>query len=136
MNSRAGDLSLKRGRPPIYVFSGDEDLSESMEKLKLTIEKRRKTQRVKYHLKKLKKNRNQEKRIDSDRSKNDQKQKAIVDGGLILDMAIEGSLPMPISVSQIRMESLFHRTDFIDWEDALHTIQKENSSNMNLYSSP
>lgn len=44
-----------RGRPPLYVWTGDEELSESMEKLKLSIERRRKRQKEQYHRRKKEK---------------------------------------------------------------------------------
>jgi len=44
-----------RGRPPLYVWTGDEELSESMEKLKLSIERRRKRQKEQYHRRKKQK---------------------------------------------------------------------------------
>lgn len=44
-----------RGRPPLYVWTGDEELSASMEKLKLSIQRRRKRQKEQYHRRKRQK---------------------------------------------------------------------------------
>ncbi len=97
MNSRSGESSAKRGRgrPPTYVFSGDEELSESMEKLKLAIEKRRKSQKAKYHRKKLEKKNNQAKTRPSNSGQRNQREQSVIDGGLILDMAIAGVAHAP-----------------------------------------
>ncbi len=79
-----------RGRPPTYVFSGDEELSESMEKLKLAIERRRKSQKAKYHQNKSKESKSQT------RTSNDIDQQAhgsqdVEDGSWILDIALSGT---------------------------------------------
>ena len=50
-----------RGRPPTYVWNGDEELSQSMENLKKAIERRRERQRENYHRKKNEKKQLQEK---------------------------------------------------------------------------
>lgn len=92
MSMRKSDASGKRGRgrPPTYVFSGEEELSESMEKLKLAIERRRKSQKDNYHRKKLeKKNKSQTKRA-SNGAHSHRRSQAVEDGGLILDMALSG----------------------------------------------
>lgn len=92
MSSRKGESSSKRGRgrPPTYVFSGEEELSESMEKLKLAIERRRKSQKDNYHRKKLeKKNKEKSKRVSSTTHQHRRSQ-PVENGGHILDMALSG----------------------------------------------
>lgn len=92
MSSQKRDDSNKRGRgrPPTYVFSGDEELSESMEKLKLAIERRRKSQKTKYHQSKLKDD------SESNESHKEAEQQPgasenVQDGGLIIDIALSGN---------------------------------------------
>lgn len=94
MSSFQGESSKKRGRgrPPTYVFSNDEKLSEPMEKLKLSIEKRRRSQKEKYHRKKMEKTMKSETSgTRSCSSKSNRRDQGVKDGGLILDMAIAGS---------------------------------------------
>ncbi len=101
MSASKGQGSAKRGRgrgrPPTYVFSGEEELSESMEKLKLAIERRREAQKANYHRKK------QEKKERASSSKRSSKpyeessqpsrarEHAVEDGGSILDLALSGT---------------------------------------------
>ncbi len=96
MSSHLGEASKKRGRgrPPTYVFNSDEQLSESMEKLKQAIEKRRKSQKEKYHRKKQEKKNNEAKKRNGSSSRNNHENQPVLNGGLILDMAIAGTSPV------------------------------------------
>ena len=89
MSSSRGQNPKKRsrGRPPTYVFPDDEVLTESMERLKQNIERRRKTQKDKYYRKKLERKK-QTKKGQSSSNRNPNEDPSIFDGGLILDMAI------------------------------------------------
>lgn len=73
-SSGAGSSSSKqekrgRGRPPTYVWTGDETLSESQEKLKLSIERRRERQKATYHRrKKMQQEKKQREEEEADRA--------------------------------------------------------------------
>ncbi len=114
MDSRNGEPAKKRGRgrPQTYVFSNDEKLSESMERLKLTIEKRRKSQKDKYHRKKMEKKNNQASGSSSNTGRSSHREHSVRDGGLILDMAIASAS----SASEIPNSRAMHRRKW--WIDA------------------
>lgn len=82
-----------RGRPQTYVFDGQQELSESMEKLKLSIERRREAQRANYHRKKQeKKNKaGSSKRSKKSADEHRTREHTVEDGGSILDLALSGT---------------------------------------------
>jgi len=100
MNFEDDNAERRRGRPPTYVWNGDEKLSPSMEKLKLSIERRRQRQKASYHKKKeLLKNKNYKRQMqkqkgfkqDSPRRTSTSKDLPVANGAAILDFALAGN---------------------------------------------
>jgi len=79
-----------RGRPPTYVWKEDEELSESMEKLKLSIERRRQRQKENYHRKKNMVKQGRHAKNTTPRQET-RRAPTVKDGGLILDIALSGN---------------------------------------------